>query len=94
MATAFAGSTDAPEPLFKLAPLSDLRAAAAWGLAIRLGQRLSGGVAGPLRRSRLSDDGRRIALHLAAGDQALYGEAVEKRHQALAAFLGREAALA
>lgn len=94
LATAFAGDTDAPDPLFRLASTSDLRQAAAWGLAIRLGQRLSGGVAGPLKRSRLGDDGRRITLHLEPADRALYGEAVEKRHAALATFLGREAVLA
>ena len=94
LATAFAGSTDAPDPLFKLASTAELRLAAAWGLAIRLGQRLSGGVAGPLRRSRLSDDGARITLHLEPGDRALYGDAVEKRHTALAGFLGRTAAVA
>ena len=94
LATAFAGSIDSPDPLGKLASAAELRIAAAWGLAIRLGQRLSGGVAGPLKRSRLSDDGERITLYLDPTDRALYGEAVEKRHAALAAFMGREAALA
>lgn len=94
LATAFAGSTDAPDPLFKLASTAELRSAAAWGLAIRLGQRLSGGVAGPLQRSRLSDDGKRVTLHLPLADRALYGEAVEKRHLALANFLGRTPVLA
>lgn len=94
LSTAFAGGTDAPDPLFRLANTTDLKLAAAWGLAIRLGQRLSGGVAGPIQRSRLMDDGQRIMLHLPDGDRALYGEAVEKRHTALAAFLGRVPALA
>lgn len=94
LATALGGGVDAPDPLPKLAPAADLRLAMAWGLAIRLGQRLSGGVAGPLKRSRLSDDGERITLHLPTADRALYGEAVRKRHAALAAFLRREAALA
>ena len=89
LATAFAGDTATPEPLGRLAVADDLRAAVTWGLAIRLGQRLSGGVAGPLLRSRLADDGAALTLHLAPEDRALYGEAVEKRHGALAAFLGR-----
>jgi exopolyphosphatase/guanosine-5'-triphosphate,3'-diphosphate pyrophosphatase len=80
--------------LGQLAPALDLRAAIGWGLAIRLGQRLSGGVAGPLLRSRLADDGAALTLYLAPEDRALHGEAVEKRHGALATFLGRTPALA
>jgi exopolyphosphatase/guanosine-5'-triphosphate,3'-diphosphate pyrophosphatase len=93
LATAFAGSTATPAPLGRLASLPDLAAAVAWGLAIRLGQRLSGGVAGPLLRSSLHDDGWTLGLRLADGDRALYGEAVEKRHAALATALGRVPAL-
>ncbi len=94
LATAFAGDTATPEPLEKLASPPELRAATIWGLAIRLGQRLSGGVAGPLLRSRLADDGAALTLHLQPDDRALYGEAVEKRHGALATFLGRTPVLA
>ena len=64
-----------------------------WGLAMRLGQRLSGGVAGPLKASRLGLDGDRLTLALTADDTALYGEAVERRHKLLAEALGRRAAL-
>jgi exopolyphosphatase/guanosine-5'-triphosphate,3'-diphosphate pyrophosphatase len=60
-----------------------------WGLAIRLGQRLSAGLAGPLRRATVRDDGVRLTLDLPGGDRALYGEAVEKRHAALATMMGR-----
>jgi exopolyphosphatase/guanosine-5'-triphosphate,3'-diphosphate pyrophosphatase len=56
---------------------------------MRLGQRLSGGVAGPLERSTLGEDGSALTLHLAPGDIALYGEAVQKRHAALAAICDR-----
>ncbi|WP_375403482.1 Ppx/GppA family phosphatase [uncultured Sphingomonas sp.] len=94
LATALAGGITTPEPLNRLAPASRLDEAIAWGLAVRVGQRLSGGVAGPLERSRISDDGAAITLHLAPADRALYGEAVEKRHAALAAFLGRTPVLA
>ncbi len=94
LATALAGGVASPEPLDRLASPVRLREAVAWGLAIRLGQRLSGGVAGPLERSRLVDDGAALTLHLPAPDRALYGEAVEKRHAALAAFLGRAPVLA
>jgi exopolyphosphatase/guanosine-5'-triphosphate,3'-diphosphate pyrophosphatase len=59
------------------------------GLAIRVAQRLSGGLAGPLQRSRLSADQGTVTLHLPPEDRALYGETVERRHAALATFLNR-----
>ncbi|WP_425229654.1 Ppx/GppA family phosphatase [Sphingomonas sp.] len=83
------GGEGAPDPLPRLAPKDRLDRATAWGLAMRLGQRLSGGLAGPLQRSRLSADEGTVTLHLAPEDRALYGEAVERRHTGLAAFLGR-----
>ena len=61
---------------------------------MRLGQRLSGGVAGPLRRSRVAIEGEMLQLHLGEDDAALYGEAVEKRHRALAGALGLTAGVA
>lgn len=91
--TAFGGGTAPIVGIERLAGEADMRRAACWGLAIRLGQRLSGGVAGPLRHSRIGTNGRRLTLELAAQDQALYGEAVEKRHRQLAAAMGLEAAL-
>jgi exopolyphosphatase / guanosine-5'-triphosphate,3'-diphosphate pyrophosphatase len=85
--TALAGGAATPEPLQQLATPADLALAMRWGLAIRLGQRLSAGLAEPLRQSRLSDDGSTLTLHLE--DPALYGETVEKRHTALASAFGR-----
>jgi exopolyphosphatase/guanosine-5'-triphosphate,3'-diphosphate pyrophosphatase len=87
--TSLGGGAGTPEPLNVLAPAQDLRRAAQWGLAMRLGQRLSGGVAGPLERSKLGEDGSALTLHLAGADIALYGEAVQKRHAALAAICDR-----
>ena len=92
--TSLGGSGPSPAPLPALADADSLKRAIAWGLAIRLGQRLSGGVAGPLQRSRLADDGAALTLHITAGDRAFYGETVEKRHAALANALGRKAVLA
>lgn len=91
--TSLGGGTESPAPLGALAPHDELARAVDWGLAMRLGQRMSGGLAGPLQRSRLSDDGKTLALHLADGDAALYGEAVERRHGALALRLDRKAKL-
>ncbi len=90
--TSLCGDTHSPAPLSDLAGLADLRAAAAWGLAMRLGQRLSGGLAGPLERSSLRLDGGRLVLGLSDGDRDLYGETVQKRHAALASFLSCEPA--
>ena len=91
--TSLGGGTDSPAPLSALAPADALARAVNWGLAIRLGQRMSGGLAGPLQRSQLHDDGRILALRLIDGDTSLYGEAVERRHVTLAARLGRKAKL-
>jgi len=55
-----------------------------WGLAMRLGQRLSGGVPEPLESSNLAIDEDTVLLTLRGEDAALYGEAVERRHKLLA----------
>src|SRR3569623_2016290 len=70
-----------------------LTRAVQWGLAMRRGQRLSGGVAGPLERSKLGEDGAALTLHLAGDDAALYGEAVQRRHATLAAACDRKSLL-
>ena len=87
------GTTTPPAPLALLASADALAIAARWGLAIRLGQRLSGGVAGPLNRSRIAAEPAGLVLHLTAEDRALYGDAVERRHGALAARMGVAARL-
>ncbi|WP_448664495.1 Ppx/GppA family phosphatase [Sphingomonas sp. CJ20] len=92
--TSLGGTLVTPEPLARLAGPEALQHAKHWGLAMRLGQRLSGGVAAPLKRSRLEMDTGAVTLTLAPTDAALYGEAVEKRHKALAQALGREARIA
>jgi len=92
--TSFGGGS-APAPLVaQLSSPEDCAQAAAWGLAMRLGQRLSGGVAGPLEVSSLSIDDTTLTLSLPDGQAVLYGEAVERRHKQLASALGRVAKLA
>jgi exopolyphosphatase / guanosine-5'-triphosphate,3'-diphosphate pyrophosphatase len=91
--TALGGGLDTPEPLSQLASDDLLWRAKLWGLAIRLGQRLSGGVAAPIKRSRLEMDDEALALCLQPEDEALYGETVEKRHKALAAAFRKEPVL-
>ncbi|WP_311266960.1 Ppx/GppA family phosphatase [Sphingobium sp. WCS2017Hpa-17] len=84
----FGGGMTAPMELDRIAKADDLRRAALWGLAIRLAQRLSGGVEGPLAVSHLERHGDRIDLHLSDGDADLYGEAVERRLKNLAQAMG------
>lgn len=92
---AFGGSHGFDTRIAGLCESHDRVAAQSWGLAIRLAQRLSGGVAGPLEASRLarSDDGKLI-LTLEGDAGALSGEAVTRRHRQLASALGLEAVLA
>jgi len=87
--TSLGGGMATPAPLDLLAHPDDLQRARRWGMAIRLGQRLSGGVGAPLLRSRLETDAKQVNLFLEAGDVGLYGEAVERRHKALANSLDR-----
>ncbi|SOB87556.1 exopolyphosphatase / guanosine-5'-triphosphate,3'-diphosphate pyrophosphatase [Sphingomonas guangdongensis] len=91
--SALGGKTDTPALLAALAPADALAAATRWGLAMRLGQRLSGGVPAPLERTRLVR-GATLRLVVPEGERALYGEAVEKRHRAVAAALGLSAEFA
>ena len=53
------------------------------GLALRLGQRLSGGTAGLLRRSALVDTEHMLMLRVDAGHDHLVGEVVRRRLKAL-----------
>jgi exopolyphosphatase/guanosine-5'-triphosphate,3'-diphosphate pyrophosphatase len=86
------GGRGLPEPaLASLCTDSQLDLASRWGLAMRLGQRLSGGLAISLERSALSRKGNVLRLTLKKGEEALYGETVERRLKRLAAALGCEA---
>ncbi len=91
--TCLGGGIASPDPLMRLADYESLELACRWGLAMRLGQRLSGGVAGPLQRTRLAVEDGRLLLRTEPADAILYGEAVERRHRALAALCGLEARL-
>jgi exopolyphosphatase/guanosine-5'-triphosphate,3'-diphosphate pyrophosphatase len=85
--------------------LSDVRLAAlckdeqlarahCWGLAMRLGQRLSGGVASVLKRTSLSEVNGAIQLSVRRGEEALIGDQVQRRLIRLAEALGREPVVA
>ena len=75
-------------PVAKLCTAEQLTRASQWGLAMRLAQRLSGGLVTSLERSRLVRKGDMLRLELRREDEALYGETVERRHKTLANALG------
>jgi exopolyphosphatase / guanosine-5'-triphosphate,3'-diphosphate pyrophosphatase len=84
----FGGGRDFPDKrIAALCSRDALDCAFRWGLAMRLGQRLSGGLASSLERSRLERDGDVIRLVLPKGEEALYGETVDRRLRKLASAL-------
>lgn len=86
--TAFGGGQITPPILTKLAPPPLLMQATRWGLAMRLGQRLSGGLAYPLQHTALAYDGTSIILRVALSETGYLGDVVERRHKNLAAAFG------
>jgi len=92
----FGGSADAPimATLAQLAPPALLAQARVWGLALRLGQRLTGGTAAGLAVSRLERDGTGLCLRLGQAHADLAGDAVQRRLKLLGNVLGLPARLA
>jgi exopolyphosphatase/guanosine-5'-triphosphate,3'-diphosphate pyrophosphatase len=92
----FGGSPDAPvmAMLARLAPPALLAHARAWGLALRLGQRLTGGTAVALAASRLEREGGTLLLKLTASHGDLAGDAVQRRLKLLGNTLGLDAKIA
>jgi exopolyphosphatase/guanosine-5'-triphosphate,3'-diphosphate pyrophosphatase len=83
--SAFGGGGARPTMLEKLAPVADLDRARCWGLGIRVAQRLSGGAAIPLEKSRLVVSGGTVNLDIDCEVSALGGgEAVQRRLRQLA----------
>lgn len=68
----------------------EVRYATILGLALRLGQRLTGGTARPLEYSRLKLERGTLALHLPETREDMAGDAVRSRLEALAGALGVE----
>lgn len=77
--TSLGGSGSGADWLDQLAGQADLARAVQWGLAIRLAQRLSGGVASALQRTTVALDDTGIVLRLPDGGADLIGEATERR---------------
>ncbi len=80
------------EEIAALATPAELKRATAWGYAMRLGQRLSGGVASGLKHSRLTRAGDTLRLAVDEANHPLVGEIVERRLKSLAGALGLKAA--
>lgn len=76
--------------LAQLATFEELDRAASWGLALRLGQRLTGGTTAPLGGSAIRRKDNLLTLQLSPDYAALRSEAVEKRLAQLATHLGCE----
>jgi exopolyphosphatase/guanosine-5'-triphosphate,3'-diphosphate pyrophosphatase len=90
----FGGGRELPDKaLSALCRKEELERASLWGLAIRLGQRLSGGVAAGLESSRLGVEGDKLVLALDRDQASLFGEAVDRRLKTLAGALGLTAEL-
>lgn len=70
--------------LRQLVKAEHLQRAHCWGLAMRLGQRLSGGVASVLERTSLTRDRSAIRLNVPGDEESLAGDAVRRRLQRLA----------
>jgi exopolyphosphatase/guanosine-5'-triphosphate,3'-diphosphate pyrophosphatase len=80
--------------VIQLCKEEQLRRAHCWGLAMRLGQRLSGGVSSVLKRTSLSEVNGAVQLTVRRSEEALIGDQVERRLIRLAEALGREPVIA
>ncbi|MFT3968244.1 MAG: Ppx/GppA family phosphatase [Sphingobium sp.] len=87
--TSLGGGETPGDTLRKLAFPAELARAAQWGLAIRLAQRLSGGVASALESLSISIEQDVIVLHAPAEDVCLLGEAAERRLKQFAQAMNR-----
>ena len=89
----FGGEAQAPvlAVFARLAPPDLLARARAWGLALRLGQRLTGGTAAALAASRLTRDDAGVLLAIAPDRVSLLGETVSRRLKLIGNALGTPA---
>lgn len=76
--------------LASLCKNDQLTRAHCWGVAMRLGQRLSGGVGSVLKRTRLELTNGAVRLGVRRGEEALIGDQVRRRLARLAEAMGRE----
>ncbi len=94
LASSFGSDNVQRSAFAQLCTRSQLARAHQWGLAMRLGQRLSGGVSSALAGARLDIDGSELRLSVRKAERELIGDAVGKRLRPLAEAMGRRAAVA
>ena len=88
------GNGDAPPPILaRLAEPELLSRAKAWGLAMRLAQRIAGGAPALLEATRLSHEDDTLTVTLPPGHAALLDATLERRAARLATALGLAGAL-
>ena len=88
LAASFGRDRLADDRLAQLCKDQQLTRAQCWGAAMRLGQRLSGGVGSVLKRTSLAAHNGAIELRVHRGEEALVGDQVERRFVRLAELLG------
>jgi len=88
--TSFGGGNNIFPGGGRLADEQATKRAICWGLAMRLGQRLSGGTRNPLEQTRVRKSGKKLELTISCDLIDLYGDAVAKRHGHLASIMGLE----
>ena len=88
--TSFGGGNNIFPGGGRLADEQATNRAICWGLAMRLGQRLSGGTRKPLEQTRIRKSGKKLELTIPGDLIDLYGDAVAKRHGHLASIMGLE----
>jgi exopolyphosphatase/guanosine-5'-triphosphate,3'-diphosphate pyrophosphatase len=93
LCSAFGGDGGFSKQLASLLHPGEDERAVAWGKAIRLAQRLSGGTEAPLRRSSLMFRDKRLVLTIQPRHRELASGAVERRLGQLAKALGRSPAI-
>ncbi len=71
------------EPVLSLLDEATRQRAAVLGLGLRLAYSLTAGTPSVLARTALERSGQRLTLKLAKGDEAMFGEAVQRRLEAL-----------
>lgn len=86
--TNFGGGVEAFTADERLCSTQCLARAAAWGLAIRLGQRFGGGHDAMLENSKLQRDDKGLHIAMCDDEMVLMGESVERRLAKLAGYLG------
>ena len=82
------GQDKLPNSVANLCTATQLASATRWGQALRLAQRLSGGVGSVLKSTSLSNQGGSLCLSVSATGKALISEGVERRLRRLADSMG------